>query len=193
LLVVGSLVGTGAIVVRQWPASDPSPSSPPASPTTASPGPGPSPPAPTLPVTTAVSAPSPGLPAPPGTGNAPPRLVARALTAPAVTTRASSNDDVLPSSATASGPATVAAETQLLRDADGALRAGQAVRALALLDEHAARFPRGVLVEERNAERIVVLCALGEKSQAREAGSAFLREHSGSPLGARVRASCALQ
>jgi hypothetical protein len=35
-----------------------------------------------------------------------------------------------------------------------------------------------------------VLCALGQNTQARQAASAFLRDHGGSPLAARVRASC---
>jgi hypothetical protein len=93
--------------------------------------------------------------------------------------------------ASISGPATVAAETRLLRDADAALRAGDATRALALVTEHAASFPSGVLSEERDAERIAVLCALGRNAQARESAMSFLRDHARSPLAARVRASCA--
>ncbi len=88
------------------------------------------------------------------------------------------------------GPATVAAEAELLRQADGAVKAGQPARALALLDEHAARFPNGILIEEREAERIVVLCALGRTDEARAAASQFLRARPHSPLGRRVRESC---
>jgi hypothetical protein len=95
-----------------------------------------------------------------------------------------------PGSGSPPGPATVAAEARLLRDADAALRAGDAAHALALLDQHAASFPGGVLVEEREAERVVVLCALGQVDAARQAGAAFVRDHSHSPLAARVRASC---
>jgi hypothetical protein len=96
-----------------------------------------------------------------------------------------------PGQGSPAGPATVAAEARLLRDADAALRAGDAARALSLLDQHASLFPGGVLVEERDAERVVVLCALGQVAAAREAGSAFIRDHARSPLVARVRGSCA--
>ncbi|HEY8090081.1 MAG TPA: hypothetical protein VIF09_19605 [Polyangiaceae bacterium] len=89
------------------------------------------------------------------------------------------------------GPATVADEARLLREADAARSSGDAARALTLLEEHDRRYPGGVLVEERSAERVVVLCALGRASEARAAGEAFLREHPSSPLAARVRASCA--
>lgn len=87
----------------------------------------------------------------------------------------------------------VGAEAQLLRDADAALRANDAPRALALLNQHAASFPNGVLVEERTAERVVVLCALGRTAEARDLASRFLEEHRRSPLAERVRGSCASQ
>jgi RNA polymerase sigma-70 factor (ECF subfamily) len=83
------------------------------------------------------------------------------------------------------------AEAQLLRDADAALRANEPARALALLDRHAASFPNGLLVEERTAERVVVLCALGRTDEARDLASKFLADHRRSPLAERVRASCA--
>jgi hypothetical protein len=171
------------------------------------------------PVAATVSAPPSGPPVPPVSVNAVPRVVDRAAATTTTATRANPSDNVLyppasvvsaattagptempptasaattePRTATISGPATVAAEAKLLREADGALRAGDPTRALVLLNEHAASFPQGVLVEERNAERIVALCALGQKTQAREAASTFLRDHGGSPLAARVRASCA--
>jgi hypothetical protein len=87
-------------------------------------------------------------------------------------------------------PSTLEAETRLLRDADVALRSGDAQRALALLDEHAARFPDGVLQEERAAERVLALCGLGRTSEARADVDRFLRERPRSPLADRVRSSC---
>jgi hypothetical protein len=81
------------------------------------------------------------------------------------------------------------AETALLRDADRALRAGDTATALARLDEHAARFPKGALAPERAAERLIVLCQLGVADP--RAVSQFLAERSGSPLAARVRRACA--
>jgi RNA polymerase sigma-70 factor (ECF subfamily) len=84
----------------------------------------------------------------------------------------------------------VAAEAELLRDADRALKAGDPARALNLLVEHTTRFPNGILIEERDAERIVVLCALGRSDEARIAAVEFLRVRSRSPLAQRVRESC---
>jgi RNA polymerase sigma-70 factor (ECF subfamily) len=96
-----------------------------------------------------------------------------------------------PAAALLSGPTTVAAEAELLRKAETYLRVGDAVHALALVNEHATSFPNGILVEEREAERVVVLCTMGRTAQAREVASVFLRDHARSPLAVRVRSSCA--
>ena len=82
-------------------------------------------------------------------------------------------------------------ETRLVRDADAALRGGDASGALALLDQHARTFPHGVLAEERAAERVLVLCALGRTGEARTAAASFLRDRPLSPLATRIRSSCA--
>lgn len=82
-------------------------------------------------------------------------------------------------------------ETRLVAEAREALRAGEAGRALALLEEHARRFPGGVLAAEREAERVTALCALGRSAEARAHAARFSREHPSSALGARVRAACA--
>ena len=192
LLIVGGLVGAGAVVVRELHAGGTATSSPPP---VSSGLPGAPPPV----AATVLAPPSSEPPVPPMIVHAAPRVLY--APAPAVSTATTAAPTEVPPTASAatteartptlSGPATVAAEAKLLREADGALRAGDPTRALALLNEHAASFPQGVLVEERNAERIVALCALGQKAQAREAASAFLRDHGASPLAARVRASCA--
>ncbi len=84
----------------------------------------------------------------------------------------------------------LAEETRLLRDADALTRGGQPVRALALLDEHARRFPRGILGEERDVERILSLCAAGRRQEARVSAERFLASRPRSPLAGRVRGSC---
>jgi hypothetical protein len=81
-------------------------------------------------------------------------------------------------------------EADLLTRADSALKAGDANRALELVNQHASSFPQGVLVEEREAERIVVLCALGRSGEAETLAAEFLRQRPRSPLAPRVRASC---
>jgi hypothetical protein len=82
-------------------------------------------------------------------------------------------------------------EARLLREADIALQARDFARATLLLDDHARRFPRGVLGEERDAERVLVLCATGQVGAATALAQRFLQEHAESPLAARVRSSCA--
>lgn len=88
------------------------------------------------------------------------------------------------------GLSPVELETDLLARADEALKAGDPYRALELVNRHAESFPGGVLVEEREAERIVVLCALGRTREAEALGAAFLRDRPRSPLASRVRGSC---
>lgn len=87
-------------------------------------------------------------------------------------------------------PPSIEEETALLLGAHGALREGDGGRALLLLDEHARRFPSGALAEERDASRVLALCALGRTGEAKTAGKAFLASHPRSPAAARVRSSC---
>jgi hypothetical protein len=106
----------------------------------------------------------------------------------------------LSSSVTQAGTATaapvqagvsVAEEARLLREADAALRSGDTARAAGLLADHARQFPHGVLVEERDAQRVLVLCAAGQEDDARAEASRFLRAYPESPLAGRVRLACA--
>ncbi len=85
----------------------------------------------------------------------------------------------------------LAEEVALLGRAQAALRDGAAPRALALLDEHAARFPEGALRQERAATRVLALCAIGRPDEASVEARSFLASSPASPLAARVRASCA--
>jgi hypothetical protein len=124
---------------------------------------------------------------------------AAALPGPVAETRVASTSDVhgasvstaSASSASSEHPSSVGQEADLLRRADLALKANDPQAALTLLDQHAAEFPHGVLVEERDAERVVVLCALSRQGEAQAVARAFLRDNPLSPLAGRVRASCA--
>jgi hypothetical protein len=84
----------------------------------------------------------------------------------------------------------LSAETRLVRSAHAALRDKSPARALAFLDEHAQRFPSGVLRPERMAARVFALCELGQRTLAHAAAAVFLREHPRSPLAPEVRRSC---
>lgn len=83
------------------------------------------------------------------------------------------------------------AEVELFQRAQLALRANDATTALALLNEHAQRFPNGTFAEERDAARVVALCDAGRQADAAKLGAAFLSAHPNSPQASRVRSSCA--
>ncbi|MCL2448149.1 MAG: hypothetical protein FWD17_04300 [Polyangiaceae bacterium] len=85
----------------------------------------------------------------------------------------------------------VADETRIIGEGIAARRSGDAARALALFDEHARRYPGGVLGDERDVERVLALCDLGRRDVARAAAARFERTRLGSPLVARIHASCA--
>jgi hypothetical protein len=94
----------------------------------------------------------------------------------------------------------LAEETALLGSANGALRAGDARRALGLLDDYDHRYPSGVLREEVLATRLIARCQLAgaqgdslddTAARARTEARAFLARHPASPLAPRVRSSCA--
>lgn len=123
-----------------------------------------------------VAAPTPSAPA----------AEARSALLPANTARATK---IKPAPPLESGP-DVEGEIALLSQAQRALSAGEPKRALQFLDEHARRFPRGTLTEERVAARIIALCKLGHVTRARSEGAAFLRRLPDSPLSERVRAAC---
>jgi hypothetical protein len=80
-------------------------------------------------------------------------------------------------------------EARMVGDGVAALRAGEPERALVQFDAHARRYPRGVLAEERDFERVLALAALGRQTQARSAADEFLRTHPSSPLAKRLRRS----
>lgn len=68
---------------------------------------------------------------------------------------------------------TLAAELAVLRDAQRALRAGDAAAALRGLEDHRARFPDGALARDRDVARIGALCELDRDDEA-QALAAFL-------------------
>ncbi|HXX68835.1 MAG TPA: hypothetical protein VEK07_16735 [Polyangiaceae bacterium] len=75
--------------------------------------------------------------------------------------------------AAASGASDLAAERVLLDEARTALVQGEPQRALGLLGRHRARFPGGVLAEERDAMRVEALVGAHRYGEARAAALAF--------------------
>ena len=91
---------------------------------------------------------------------------------------------------TASTGTGFARDALLLRDVRAALASGQPERAMAMLDARGGEHDQGVLGEEREAARIVTLCALGRIREAGEASRRFFAAHGSSPLAERVRRAC---
>ncbi|MDB4985389.1 MAG: hypothetical protein JWN04_567 [Myxococcaceae bacterium] len=83
------------------------------------------------------------------------------------------------------------AELELIRKAMTSLRDRDATGALALLDEHASRYPHGAFASERGGLHVLALCAAGRLSEGRVEQLSFLREHGETPIAARVRRACA--
>lgn len=103
----------------------------------------------------------------------------------------------LPSPATTSSggsakarAASIQSELELIRRAQKHLHRGEDAAALALLAEHARRFPNGVLTQERDASRVSALCQAGDVVAARALAEQFLQRSPQSPFADRVRNSC---
>ncbi len=92
-----------------------------------------------------------------------------------------------------SPPATydLGADTALLRQIKAALRDGVSKRALTLLEEHEASFPKPAQPDVRVALWVETLCALGRTGPATTRAKALLASRPSTPVGARIRASCA--
>jgi hypothetical protein len=84
----------------------------------------------------------------------------------------------------------LAAELALMKAARTALGSGRPTEALGLLDEHARRFPTGVLAPERRVSRVRALCAVGRMNEARAAYRQLSRGAMRSPHLAALRRSC---
>jgi hypothetical protein len=86
----------------------------------------------------------------------------------------------------------LAIELSMLQRARRALGVDNGRLALGIVQELEERFPKGVLMEERRATRVLSLCLLGRTDEARRFGREFLARHGSSVYAERVRASCAV-
>ena len=71
----------------------------------------------------------------------------------------------------------IAVERALVADARSLMQSGDTTRALAILKEHARRYPRGQLAEERDALEVVALARAGDHKRARVRADEFVRHH----------------
>lgn len=81
----------------------------------------------------------------------------------------------------------LAAELGALDAARSRLAAGDAVSALALLDDYSRAYPRGRMVLEAEVLRIDALAKSGQMAQAKKRAELFLKRHPNSVLASRVR------
>jgi hypothetical protein len=84
-------------------------------------------------------------------------------------------------------------EARALAEVQSDLKEGRSAEALKLVEEQRQQFVHGELQQERDAARIVALCAVGHIADARAAARDFLANSPRSPFAARIRASCAGQ
>lgn len=83
------------------------------------------------------------------------------------------------------------AEAALLHEAQLAWRAGRSDQALSLAQQHARRFPRSQLANERDVLLVLSLCQSGQTKAAKQIGARLLRTSKGSPWYQSVAGSCA--
>jgi hypothetical protein len=81
----------------------------------------------------------------------------------------------------------LAIESRMLTEARAELRGGDARAAMATLDRMQARFPKGVLTQEREVLTIQVLAALGEGAAASRKAREFLQAYPNSPHAPQLR------
>jgi hypothetical protein len=81
----------------------------------------------------------------------------------------------------------LAIESRMLTDARAELRGGDPRAAMATLDRMQARFPKGVLMQEREVLTIQVLAALGDGAAASRKAREFLKAYPSSPHAPQLR------
>lgn len=118
----------------------------------------------------------------------PPTAAFSAPPLPSVSVEAEPSKVVAPSTPSATKPepsskpalAVAPTEAELLEQARAALKAGDGARAFQRVSEHARRYPRGVLVQEREVLAIQALRRLGRDAEAERRTEAFVKAYPGS-------------
>jgi hypothetical protein len=141
---------------------------------------------------TSVSAPAVSPPVKVSRVGAPPAEAARpTLQPPSEPTVAVPSGRAVPLSEASSKPGPqIGQEVALLSKAQAELSGGRANLALLALAEHAQRFPRGALAEERMATRGRALCALGRMAEAEAELNRVEKRNPGSAYLPRAREAC---
>jgi hypothetical protein len=98
-----------------------------------------------------------------------------------------------PRSASSAPSLPLSVEARALAKVQSALKEGRNAEALSLVEEQQQQFAHGELQQERDAAKIVALCAVGRVAEARVAARDFLANSPRSPFATRIRSSCAGQ
>jgi hypothetical protein len=94
---------------------------------------------------------------------------------------------------TAAAPNDLLAERKLIASAQRAIRSKNYSEAKTLLGQHEQNFPKGVLVQERQAAQAIANCLEPSGTNGKAIARRFLERHASSPLAPRVRSICELQ
>jgi hypothetical protein len=97
-----------------------------------------------------------------------------------------------PAVSAAPNAVTLTLEARALAEVQRALREGRSAEALAMLATQNREFAGGALGQEREAARVMALCAAGRVAEGRAAAERFLSTHAGSPVAAHIRNSCGI-
>ena len=135
------------------------------------------------PPATAAAAP----PAPPSSDEPSPPIAVTGVVPTSSPPRAKAPPPSAPPSAPVSRTAALQEEAALLASAREALGAGNARRALSILDDARVKHPAGALLQEREVVAIEALAQAGDKAAAGRRAEAFLRSFPGSPHASHVR------
>lgn len=92
-----------------------------------------------------------------------------------------------PASSATPGAGALSEELALLDQARSPLARGDAPRALAILDQYAARFPSGSMAPEATMLRIEALLKAGDRAAATRFADALLASDPGGPYGPRIQ------
>jgi hypothetical protein len=106
---------------------------------------------------------------------------------------AASSGGPMPAASSAESPSPergLGAEAALLESAERSLRDHDGARAIALLDEHARRFPDGIFLVEAEAARAIATCETGDRERGSKLTADFARRWPNAPVLARVLAAC---
>ena len=90
-----------------------------------------------------------------------------------------------------SKPSLLKQELALINDAKSKHTAKSYESALAVLAQHASKFPKGILTKERQLLRVLVYCEQGKTDLALQSAEMLLKNNDGASVRARVGQTCA--